>query len=275
MMNRKRILKYLIIPALISTSLLLSCEDVINVDLKSVAPRIVIEGSLSNLSDSVIIMLHKSTDYFTPSGIIPINDAEVSITDSAGISHQLVNIADGIYAAGDIHSKPGDIFNLGVTEAGVTYTANSVMPVLVNLETVTIDKNPNHPDEDRINVLINDPAGIANYYMFEVFRNDTLLNKGNHFILYTDKYFDGKSTWLEISARRLGDIKFHPGDSIKVRLLNIEKTMYEYFDILRSITDEMQILSAATPSNPPNNISNDALGYFAVWSVSEMTIIMN
>jgi hypothetical protein len=274
MMNRKRILKYLMIPSLVSASLLLSCEDVINVDLKSVTPKIVIEGSLSNMSDSVIIMVHKSTDYFTPSGIIAVNDAEITILDSAGVSHQLVKTGDGIYVAGDLHSKPGDIFNLGVTEAGVKYTANSVMPVLVEIESVVVDKNPERPDEDRINVLINDPAEIANYYMFNVFRNDTLLNKGSQFILYTDKYFNGKSTYLEMNSWRLEDVKFQPGDKVKVRMLNIEKTMYEYFDILQSITDDMQIISVATPSNPPGNISNDALGYFAAWSVSEMTFIM-
>jgi hypothetical protein len=275
MMNRKRILKYLLIPALVAASLLLSCEDVINVDLKSVAPKIVIEGSVSNMSDSVIIMVHKSTDYFTPSGITAVNDAEVSIIDSAGISHQLIKTGDGIYTVGDFHSKPGDIFNMGVTEAGMKYTANSVMPILVEIESVVVDKNPDRPDEDRINVLINDPAGIANYYMFNVFRNDTLLNKGSQFILYTDKYFDGKSTYLEMNPWQLGDVKLQSGDKIRVRLLNIEKTMYEYFDILRSITDDRQIISAATPSNPPCNISNDALGYFAAWSVSEMTFILH
>ena len=52
--------------------------------------------------------------------------------------------------------------------------------------------------------LLDDPAGIANYYQLEVFRNDSLLNNGNNFILYDDKYFDGKPTYIAISGRRLG-----------------------------------------------------------------------
>ena len=65
---------------------------------------------------------------------------------------------------------------------------------------------------------------------------------------------------------------FNSGDTIRVRLINIEKAMYDYYDVLRSITSD-QIFSASTPSNPPNNISNDGLGYFAAWSISEKTII--
>jgi len=267
--------KYLIIPVIVSASLLLSCEDVIQVNLKNAAPRIVIEGSISNLSDTVFIQVHRSTDYFTPTAIASVNDAVVSVTDSAGTLHPLTNIADGLYAGVNIKSKPGDIFNLAVTDAGVNYAASATMPVLVQIEDLYIDKNPDRLDEDRVNILIDDPAGIANYYMVDVFRNDTILNSGNHFILYTDKYFDGKKNYLQISGRRLDIRSFTPGDKIRVRLRNTERIMYDYFDILRSITDGGQILSVSTPSNPPNNIDNGAMGYFGVWSVSEKTVIAN
>jgi hypothetical protein len=234
----------------------------------------VIEGSITNMSDSVFIMIHRSTDYFTPTAITSVNDAEVSIVDSAGITHNLVNIKDGAYVATGFQTKTGDVFNLIVNEGGTEYKATSKMPLLVNLESIFIDSNPNHPRENQLNLLINDPRGIANYYQVEVFQNDSLLNNGSHFILYSDKYFDGKSNYFAISGRRLGIDRFLPGDRIRVRLINIEKTMYDYFDVLHSITDEMHILSASTPSNPPGNIDNGALGYFAAWSISEKTIIM-
>ncbi len=274
-MNGQSAYKLLLIPVFVSALLILSCEDVIQVNLRNAAPRIVIEGSISNLSDSVIIQLHRSTDYFTPTAITPVNDAIVSVTDSAGTEHSLFNIRDGVYAGVNIKSKPGDVFTLSVADAGVNYTASATMPILVQIQSLFIDKNPDRPDEDRVNILIDDPAGIANYYKVDVFRNDSILNGGNHFILFTDKYFDGKNNYLQISGRRLDIKSFTPGDRVKVRLLNIEKIMYDYFDIERSITDAGQILSVSTPSNPPNNIDNGAMGYFGVWSVSERTVIVN
>ena len=54
--------------AVVSATLHLSCEDVITVNLRNVTPRLVIEGSVSNISDSVIILLHKTTDYYNPVG---------------------------------------------------------------------------------------------------------------------------------------------------------------------------------------------------------------
>ena len=63
-------------------------------------------------------------------------------------------VFDGIYAAGDFMAKPGDIFDLDVTEGGAKYTAGAKMPVLVKIDTIIIDKNPDLPTEDRVNVLI-------------------------------------------------------------------------------------------------------------------------
>lgn len=254
-------------------TLLFSCQDVINVDLKNAAPRIVIEGSVSNESDSVIVMVHKTTDYYKPTEIAPVNDALVTVKDSAGNDHQFARIADGVYATVNVKAKPGDIFDLEVSEQGMTYYSEAKMPELVPIEAVSIDKNPDLPTEDRINIYINDPAGISNYYQVEIFKNDSLLKSGEHFILYSDKYFDGKLNVLPITGRRLGIREFKSGDRIRVRLVNLERSMYDYFDILRNITNEEQVLSASSPANPPNNITNGALGYFAAWSVNEVTVI--
>jgi hypothetical protein len=270
---RRQIKGYILLITLILPAVILvSCEDVITVNLKNVTPRIVIEGSVSNLSDSVIILLHKTTDYYKPTDITPVNDAQVILTDSTGISHQLLKVADGIYASDNFPGRPGDIFDLQVTEGATVYSGSSKMPFLVSIDTIVIDKNPDRPDEDRINILIKDPEGIENFYMVDIFKNDSLLNTGNHFILFHDKYFDGKYTYLPVSGRRLGLTEFKAGDRVTVRLKNIEKTIYDYFDILSSITEDMQ-LSVSSPSNPPNKLSNGALGYFAAWSVSVKTVI--
>ncbi len=250
-----------------------SCEDVINVKLKNTAPRLVVEGSISNISDSVIIYISKSTDYYTPSNIVKVNDALVSVTDSSGNRYNLQNLLNGVYTASGIRAQPGEKFSLQIGQGGTTYTGSAVMPALVKIDTVIIDKEPDRPDEDRLNILINDPPGERNFYRLQVFRNNVLLDGNDHFILFSDKYFDGKATYLMIGARRVGITMFDRGDRIKVRLFSIEKSMYDYFDVLRSITDELQFISASAPSNPPNNLDSDALGYFAAWEISEKTVI--
>jgi len=264
---------YTILAVTLAVLLPESCQDVINVDLRNAAPRIVIEGSVSNLSDSVIVAVHFSTDFYTPESITPVNDAVLTLKDSAGTDHPLSRVADGIYKAGNISAKPGDIFDLVIAEAGNSYTSVATMPVLVKIDSVFITRDPDRRDGDVVNVRIKDPAGIPDYYQFEIFRNDSLLNTGNNFIIVSDKYFDGKTGSLPIGGRRLGINTFNSGDRITVRMKNIEKWMYDYLDILRSITNQEAIFSITTPANPPGNISGNALGYFSANSISVKTII--
>jgi hypothetical protein len=115
---------------------------------------------------------------------------------------------------------------------------------------------------------------MANYYQVKIYKNDTLLNTGNHFILYSDKYFDGKSTPITINGRRFGENSFASGDTARVQLISIEKIMYDYYQVLHDITEGEADLSSSAPSNPPNNISNGALGYFSATSIDEKTLVV-
>lgn len=250
-----------------------SCEDVINVNLKDISPRLVVQGSVNNLSDTIRVSLHKSTDYFTPSNIDPVTNAIVSVSSSDGNLYQLANVSNGVYVINNISALPGDIFTLHIALDGVNYTAVSKMPNLVKIDSAYITKNSDRFNENRININITDPAGVENFYRVRVFRNDTLLNS-NRFALYSDKYFDGKSTTIDVNSRRFGIPRFKPNDKVRVQLISIEKVMYDFYQVLEDITDSGNILSASTPSNPPNNLDNGALGYFGAWSISEKTIVV-
>jgi hypothetical protein len=269
--NRGMKIPYNALSAVFLSLLTFSCQDVINIDLRVATPRPVIEAVISNISDTAVVQVHKSTDYYQPSGITPVNDATVKITDNSGSVHTLTLAAPGIYKGGKLKGRPHDRFSLEIKEGTETFTSEASMPALVKIQQVILDQSPEHPGEDRLNILINDPAGEENYYMFEVFRNDEQL-AGDRIILYNDKYFDGTTNFIIISGRRLGIESFSSGDRIRVRLKNIDRLMYKYFDVLNSITSGMEMVSGSSPANPPNNITGAALGYFGVWSVSEVQL---
>jgi hypothetical protein len=254
--------------------LLQSCEDVITVNLKDTTPRLVVEGNLNNLSDSVRVLLTKSTDYFKPTGITPVTNATVTVADTHGNSWLLKNSEFGMYYTGNFIAIPGDSYTLQVNADGTDYTASSGMPGLVKIDSLIIQKRPDRDNESQIVLYIKDPAGIANYYQVKIFKNDSLLNDGNHFILYSDKYFDGKTTPITINARRFGEKSFAINDTVKVQLINLDKIIYDYYQVFRDITEGEANLSASTPSNPPNNLSNGALGYFSAASISEKSVIV-
>jgi hypothetical protein len=271
-MLKPKVFLKMILLCFISGALAVSCEDVINVKLQDASSRLVVEGRISNISDSVKIMLHKSTDYFSPKNIVSVTNGTVSISDSQGNSYLLSNNLNGIYSVTNLTPKPGGSYTLNLTADGVSYTASTVMPYLVKIDSLIIDKNPERPKENRINIIFKDPYGIPNYYQVKVFKNDSLLN--NHIALYSDKYIDGKAVIITINASRLNITRFEVNDTVKVQLINIDKMMYDYYQILRDITDEENFLSTSSPSNPPNNLDNGALGYFTALSVNEKTIIV-
>jgi len=272
-MNVKRISSAWVIVLTAVSVLFSSCQDVININLKNAAPQLVIEGSIDNLSDTVTVLLHRSTDYYEPTTIQSVNDATVALSDSSGNVYNFLRVNDGVYVVANIHGKPGGSFSLKVSEGNTTCTAEAKMPGLVRIDRLYLDKESDNPHEDRLNIQIMDPKGVDNYYQVEVFVNDTLLTTGERLLIYSDKFFDGTLSTINIGGRRLGIDQFHSGDRIRVRLKNIDKSMYNYYDVLRSITNTMEILSVSSPSNPPNNISGGALGYFAAWSISESMII--
>jgi hypothetical protein len=269
-----RLLFRIFLSILVFAPFLISCEDVIQVNLQNASPRLVVEGRISNLSDTVKIMLHRSTDYFTPTGIIAENNAIVTIRDSRDSVISLPDQGEGTYAVINFHARPGDQFTLNINAGGVNYEANTQMPVLVKIDSLAVIRHPQREHESQLVLYIKDPPGIPNYYQVKVYRNDSLLNNGNRFALYSDKYFDGKSTTITVNSRRFGTGEFTAGDTIRVQLVNIDKMMFDYFQVLHDITDGGEFLSASTPSNPPNNVSNGALGYFTAWAVSERTVVV-
>jgi len=75
----------------------LSCEDVIDINLNSVEPRVVIEGIITNGGDRPTVRISKTDDYFRPGNYTPVSEAIVTITDDAEHSFDFTEIEPGIY----------------------------------------------------------------------------------------------------------------------------------------------------------------------------------
>ncbi len=253
--------------------LLTSCEDVINLNLKNASPQMVIQGNISNLTDSVVILLNKTTDYFNPSPNTAVTSAQVSISDNAGNIYPLTEIASGVYYNGHIAGTSGTKYTLKVDDGETVFTSSSQMPDLVKIDSMSVENTADFRNENAIDCFIHDPAGVPNYYMAKVIKNGVLL-KPDRITVTSDKFFDGKSRQFVLDAGRYGLDRFLPNDTLTVQLFNIDKPTYDYFNTLRDVINNDGLFSSSTPANPTGNISNGALGYFAAWSVSEKTIVV-
>lgn len=261
---------------ILSNVIFQSCQDVISLNLPNSTPQIVINGSISNFIDSVKVKITMTTDYFTPTDITPVTNAIVSISDDAGNVYQLTGKPDGTYFITNLAGFPERTYTLKVTAIGNQYTATSKMPGLVPLDSLAIQYDTDRRGKnqaDAILCFLKDPPGIANFYMAKLFINHTLFEPSNGYPVYNDKYFDGRSTNIRVGFGRFDLNLFNPNDSIMVQLSGIDQATYEYFNVFGDVLDQSGILSASTPGNPPNNLNNGALGYFAAWSISQKLIV--
>ncbi len=79
----------------------------------------------------------------------------------------LTETSPGVYATNTLQGIPGHSYQLYVLADGQTYTASSVMPQPVPLDSVTF-QHLNIFGSTNINAVANfkDPAGVSNYYSF-------------------------------------------------------------------------------------------------------------
>ena len=244
--------------------LMSSCEEVIEVDLEDAAPKLVIEGHISNTKGPFNIYISQATDFFSEPGTYLVEVESVTISTTAGAIEKLKNIVDGHYRTSSIEGVPGEAYTITVVREGTKITTTSMMPHPVrinNLHYVYDDTGFNLSGEPgyEISCFFDDPVGAENYYRLLIYRNGELLDdKG--FYLFDDKFSDGN----EISYTFF-DQRFDFQDNVKVELRSLDEQTYRYYEQLNEIVSDFDFSSAA-PANPTSVYSEDVLGVFSAYS---------
>jgi hypothetical protein len=239
-MNKKNIIVITMLIALVS------CEKVIDIDLKNSEPQIVIDGTVTGQPGPYTVRISKTGDYYKP-GTFP-----------------AVAGAEGTYT-------------LKVITEGKEYTAVSTMQEAVEIDSLSYEYQPGGsfgPDETegyKLHIHFTDPAGIENYCRFKVYKNGQL-TKG--YYLYNDKYTNGNSYDYNDFE---DDAILQLNDTAIVELLTLDKATYDYYSTLSNVLAEGDTgppMMMTTPANPNSNLSNGAMGYFGAFTLSTKTIII-
>jgi hypothetical protein len=246
---------------------LYSCQEVITVNLSSVKPKLVVDGSITNRPGPYTIKLSTTTNYFSPSSNNPLSGARVIITDNAGNADTLHESSPGNYTTKTLSGTLGRTYYLGIMASGQQYTAFSTMPDTVGIDSLSYSLRPSRPGSIpsasySITCSFTDPQALGNYYGFRHYRNGLLKGDVVDHRVVSDKLINGNAQHFRI---RDGD--FLAGDSVRIELIAFDKAAFDYFNTLR------QTLSAggpfsAPPANPASNISNGGAGYFGAFAIT-------
>lgn len=246
--------------------LIISCQDVIEVDVPNSKPRLVIEASITwfkgSLGDRQRIKLSLTAPYFDTE-IPPANGATVTITDTNNNTFYFIEDANtGIYKNNNFIPVLNGTYVLTVIYNQETYTATEVFTPVTKIDSVEQKNNGGFSgNEYEIKAFYTDPANEKNFYFFK-FENDRLPVVSLD--VYNDEFTDGNQIFAFYS-----DEDAESGDKLTINGYGISEQYYEYLFILLQQTDEengdpFETQPATVRGNCVNqtNPDNFPLGYF-------------
>ncbi|MCF6185436.1 MAG: DUF4249 domain-containing protein [Bacteroidales bacterium] len=254
---------------LLSVFLMNSCEDVIDVKLNNIEPQIVIEATLYNQLQPATVIITKTTNFFDTLTLNTVSGAEVLISDNKG-NNVTVEETDsaGIYQA-NYFGKTGTTYTLTVKTEGKIYTAQAEMKPPIKIDSLTskfrTNPLPFQQEGYEITCYINDSINYNEYAKLDIYKNQ---RRSHEIYLFEDTYTDGNQYEYKFYNET-----FQVGDTAVALVLSCDKDVYEYLYTYAEITSDT-FRDSGTPYNPTSNISNGALGYFGVFSLTGSFLIV-
>jgi hypothetical protein len=268
-----------------------ACERIVELEIPSSDPTIVVEGQITSQLEPWKIRLTMSQPYFDQSNLSFVSNAEVSIVGTEGSDVNLIYIDSGYYKSEfPQQCIAGETYSLTIKHDGKEYFASEEAPLAFPIDTIASYYLPENNGfiEEGYYVFIQgrEREEQGDYYLFNAYRNDTLKDDfGSNLdsdefgsVSYLNEDFDINNIVLELSkgkTPRPFPFTVEPGDTVRVEQYAISEKYFNYiFDI------EAQLGRSGTPFDPPpanpnNNISNGGLGYFSVVHKEEAKIVVD
>ncbi len=267
----KNILGYLVISYCF---LLLSCTKIVDVDLETAEPKLVIDASIDWVKGTTgnvqIIKLSTTTGYY--SATFPtVSGADIVITNSAGSVFNFIEDPEtGDYGCSNFHPVIGETYTLKVVLNGEVYTATETCIGIPDIEDNIAQNNAGGfgGDEVEIAYYYQDNGNEENYYLHRI------LSPVSAFPDY--KAQDDKNSQGNLLQEYFSDKDLKAGDTINIRLYGISRRYYDYFRKLLAASGAGNGPFQTIPGSVRGNIINQthfekfAYGYFRLSEVDVM-----
>ena len=229
---------------------LISCEDVVDVELQTTEPRLVVNGLLrvdfSQEFVPVEIRVTETTNFFEDNVPTSLDDnatifygrrnpdaPEILELDPNGFSSSLTELetGSGIYVPDpsfDADQRirtssifPNTVFILILEHKGRRYSAQTPFSYAVPIDNLEQgDETLFDEDDVEIKITISDVPDIENYYVFDFGEGE--------FLALDDQFIDGQE--FEFSYFPERDLE--PGEQLEVSILGADQQFFNYMDLL-------------------------------------------
>jgi hypothetical protein len=269
-MNRYLILCPIALLAVLS---ILSCTEVVDINLNSAAPKIIIEASISDQPFDCFVKLSKTVNFNEPNIFPKVTGSTIIISDDSGNTASFTETLPGFYTAPSFPGVTGRKYTLSVTSEGKSYSAASYMNNPIEIDSIWQDKYvlgnfAGGGTIKYVKIKYKDPEGEDNFYRIIQKINSTVYSD---IIVDNDQLRDGNNITQEIFSI---DPELKTGDTVSIYLQTIDKNVFNYFFQLSQVSGQSFGGQIASPANPITNIDNGALGYFSAYAVRSKMIII-
>ncbi len=266
-MKKNTFLKTSLIILPILAFLISSCEDIIEVNLNQSNPNIVIEANLTNKLEVQVIKISQTKAFTDDNSFLPVKNAIVTIKDQNGLLYLFSESSNGNYISVPFKGEPGIKYTVQVKANNQTYSAQSIMPKPVNLDSLSvIELTFFNNTRKYVQVNFHDTPNISNQYNYVISVNNEIRNA---YYVDSDRFNDGKNVTNTIFS---ADPELKKGDKISIDFQCIDMNIYRYFYAISQISGNGGPPTA--PSNPDSNFNNGALGYFSAHTSQKVSEII-
>ena len=276
--------KYIII--IIAAVLFASCEDVIDVELNNQDEGLYAVEARITTEDEPTVFLYKALPVTQDTEYEGISGAVVTISDDAIPSNEIILVEDGekqgYYVVPEnegYYGQAGRIYTLNIlTPEGTTITCSDELSPVEPLDSIQI-----RPSERgngyflAIYTYSQEPAGEGDFYKWDVYKNDTLINDAQYLAFASDELVDGNYiSNLEIFT------DFHDPNEELERMLRFMDTIYVkqtsisayaynyYYQMINQVSTGF--LFSVPPANLPSNfISSDGKEVVGIFTASDVS----
>lgn len=268
--------------------IIVSCEDVVVIELPSEQNLIVVEGWITDTDEVQELKISRSNNF---SGIInpAITDAVVNVLSGSGSSFSYSHVGSGTYQSNINFSGQKDEnyrVEITLTDGSTILSDWSRMPSRTNIVLLSVDSfeenDENNPGQTRTiffpRITARDSADFQNYYRWVFYRNGQRLLEPEPITLQDDRFFDGN-----FIPNLFNDFEYSLGDEMTVELHAINKSTFDFLSLLSSQITTLSASASTTPAVVNGNLNNitnpgeTVLGFFGTLAVSaaDTTIQIN
>ncbi len=258
--------------AFIAVIALPACRDEVILNLNTVGAIVVIEGKISNDSIPFKVRVTTTADYYSLD--IPIvTNAFVTINGNDGSKDTLHHDSDGYYFSNYINPcKVGVSYTLNVVYKGKAYNATETcLPQnpIDSVKTIYQPKKGFFPAGYYLWEYTTEKPGKGDCYQWDLYQNDTSVFD-RFYYLSDDQFLDGNGQYIASDFK----YPFRLGDSIIFEQFAISRQFYNFLTEINNQGSRNGSPFSGHPANIGGNISNGALGYFAVRNVIRKRLVV-